>query len=205
MLTFFHAPHSRSSATHWLLAELGVPYETRIVDIRSAAGVPVSYRSIQAHGKVPAIIHDGVTVTERAAIAAYLADAFPQAGLAPAIGDRRRGPYLSWLAYVDAVLDPAICAHLNGWDYDPRGVSFGRLSDALSHIERTLAASPYVVGERFTAADTALGSAVYWGLDILKVIPETPVFRGYLNRVSRRASFHATIGSDAVESMAEAA
>lgn len=205
MLTFFHAPHSRSSAIHWLLAELGIPFETRIIDLREGRSAPLSYRSIQAHGKVPAIIHDGVTITERAAIAIHLADAFPEAGLAPALGDRRRGPYLSWLAYVDAVLDPAICAHLNRWQYEPRGVSFGTLADALAHVERTLAASPYVTGDRFTAADVALGSALYWGLDIIGVIPETPVFRGYLDRVSRRAAFHRTIGEDPAESMAEAA
>lgn len=205
MLTFFHAPHSRSSAIHWLLAELGIPFETRIVDIRAAGGVPVSYRSIQAHGKVPAIVHDGITVTERAAIAIHLCDAFPDAGMAPPVGDRRRGPYLSWLTYVDAVLDPAITAHMHRWQYEPRGVAFGTFDDALAHVERTLAASPYVTGESFTAADVALGSALYWGLDILKVIPETPVLRGYLDRVSRRPTFHRTIGEDPAESAAEAA
>ena len=205
MLTFFHAPHSRSSAIHWLLAELGIPFETRIVDIRSAGGAPASYRSIQAHGKVPAIVHDGVTVTERAAIATYLADAFPDAGLAPAPGDRRRGPYLSWLIYVDAVLDPAICAVLNGWQYEPRAVSFGLLADALANIERTLSRSPYVTGDRFTAADVALGSALHWGLDVLMLIPETPAFRAYLDRVGRRSAFHRTIGFDPAEDMSEAA
>lgn len=142
MLTFFHVPHSRSSAIHWLLAELGIPFETRIVDSRSRRGAALSERSIQAHGAVPAIIHDGVTITGRAAIAIHLADAFPAAGLAPALGDRRRGPYLSWLASVDAVLDPAICAHLESRRSVTCGVAVGTLAEVLAHVERALAASP---------------------------------------------------------------
>lgn len=205
MITFFHAPYSRSSGIHWLLAELGVPFETRIVDIRAPGGAPENYRAIQAHGKVPAIIHDGVTVTERAAIATYLADAFPEAGLAPAIGDRRRGGYLSWLTYADAVLDPALCARLHGWDYEPRGVSFGALEDALAHLEASLSASPYLLGDRFGAADVAIGCTLHYGIAVLKLIPDRPVFRAYLGRLTRRPAFARTIGDDTFLGLAEAA
>ena len=110
MLTFYHAPWSRSSGVFWLLEELGVDYSLEIVDIRAKGGVAESYRAIQPNKKVPAIVHDGVTVTERAAICIHLADAFPEAGLAPAIGDPRRGPYLTWMVYSDSVFDPAVAA-----------------------------------------------------------------------------------------------
>ncbi len=205
MTTFFHAPFSRSSGIHWLLAELGVPFETRIIDIRSEEGVPTAYRAIQAHGKVPAIIHDGVTITERAAIAAYLADTFADAGLAPSVGDRRRGPYLSWLTYADSVLDPALCARWHRWEYDPRAVSFGALEDAVAHLERTLAGSPYLLGDRFSAADIAIGCGLYYGIDIMKLIPDCPVFRAYLGRLTRRPAFARTIGDASLESFSQAA
>ena len=91
MLTFYHAPGTRSGAVRWLLEELQVPYELTIVDIRAQGGAPEEYRRIQPSKKVPAIVHDGVAVHERAAIFAYLCDAFPNAGLAPPIGDPRRG------------------------------------------------------------------------------------------------------------------
>jgi len=109
MLKFYHAPWSRSSNVLWLMEELGVPYEIEQVDIR--AGVPESYRAIQPNKKVPAISHDGVIITERAAISIYLADAFPQAGLAPKIGDKDRAAYLTWLVYADSVFDPAVALH----------------------------------------------------------------------------------------------
>lgn len=189
MLTFYHAPQSRSASILWLLEELEIPYETEIVDIRAEGGAPESYRKIQPHKKVPAIVHDGVTVTERAAIAIYLADAFPQAGLAPPVGDPRRGPYLTSLVYTDAVIDPVFVAKAMGWTYEARGVGFGRFEDMVRRLEDTLTEHPYAVGDTFTAADTQLGSAVHWGLDIMKLLPETPALRGYLQRVSDRPGF----------------
>lgn len=194
MLTFYHAPHSRSSVTEWLIAELGAPHEVAVVDIRAPGGAPESYRAIQPHRKVPAIVHDGVTITERAAIALHLADAFPGAGLAPPAGDPKRGPYTSWLVYADAVLDPAIVARRLGWS-ETSGASFGLLEDALAHIARTLGDGPYLLGQRFTAADVAIGSALFWGTEILKLIPARPVFRDYLGRLAARPAFQRTMGA----------
>ena len=97
MLKFYCTPWSRASGVFWLLEELGQPYQIELVDIRAPGGVAESYREIQPNKKVPAIDHDGTVVTERAAICIYLADAFPQAGLAPAIGDIRRSAYLTRL------------------------------------------------------------------------------------------------------------
>src|SRR4051812_2848558 len=115
MLKFYHAPWSRSSGIHWLLEEIGQPYEIAPVDIRAPGGAPESYRDIQPNKKVPAIDHDGTIVTERAAICLYLAETFPEAGLAPAAGDASRAAYLTWLVYADSVLDPALAAKAHGW------------------------------------------------------------------------------------------
>jgi glutathione S-transferase len=195
MLKFYHAPWSRSSNTLWLMEELGVPYELEHVDIRQEGGVPEKYRAIQPNKKVPAIEHDGVVITERAAIAIYLCDAFPQAGLAPRQGDKDRGPYLTWLVYADSVFDPAVAAHALGWEYDKNNFSFGGFDDLVANLERRLSSSKFVAGERFTAADIALaGSMAYvmgqgW-------LPEKPVFADYVARATDRPAARRTDEKD---------
>jgi glutathione S-transferase len=188
MLTLHHAPMSRSESILWLLEELAVPYRTELVDIRADGGPPDGYRRIQPHKKVPAVVHDGVTITERAAIATYLCDAFPEAGLAPPIGDPRRASYLTWLVYTDAVVDSSMVAKANRWD-NVKASAFGLFDDMVANIERTLGAHPYIAGERFTAADTQLGTALRWGLDHMKIFPELPVFRSYLARIQARPGY----------------
>jgi len=197
MLKFYHAPWSRSSGVHWLLEELGVPYETEIIDIRAPGGVPESYRAIQPNKKVPAIDHDGTIVTERAAICIYLSDTFPQAGLAPAIGDKARATWLTWLVYSDSVFDPAIAAKAQGWTYNSNSFSFGAYDDMVQHLEKTLSSRPYIAGDRFTAADTQIGSGIYFVTNILKAFPDKPVFRDYLARLQERPAYQRYLAKDA--------
>ncbi|UJR86200.1 glutathione S-transferase family protein [Sandaracinus amylolyticus] len=189
MIKLFHAPYSRSSAIVWLLEELGVPYQLEIVPIRAQGGAPEGYREIQAHKKVPAVVLNGVTITERAAIALHLAESFPETGLAPRFGDPRRAAFLSWLVYSDAVLDPAIAARLSDWSYLPLGISFGTLDDAVRHLDRALSASPYLVGDRFTAADVQIGAMLHYAVSIGEAITPTPAMRAYLDRVRARPAF----------------
>ena len=198
MLTFYHAPQSRSFGILWLLEELGVPYEMELVDIRSEAGPPEDYRAIQPNKKVPAIVHDGTIVTERAAICLYLAETFPQAGLAPAPGDPARAAYLTALVYTDAVLDPIIAMKATGIAYPPRNVSFGSFDDAVANLERLLGARDYAAGDRFSAADTQLGSGIHFGMNILGVLPRLPVFEAYLGRVLSRPALQRTLEKDGV-------
>lgn len=186
MLKFYHAPWSRSSAVLWLLEELGVDYEMIEIDIRQDGGVPEDYRRIQPNKKVPAIEHDGIVITERAAITTYLADAFPQAGLAPAIGDPMRGPYLTMLVYCDAVFDPAVSADAQGWQYEGNQFSFGRFEDVVNYLDRILTERPYAAGDRFTAADVQLGLSIGYTMDNLGVLPERPSFRAYMDRLKDR-------------------
>ena len=196
MLTFYHTPATRSGSIRWLLEELGVPYELQVVDIRADGGAPESYREIQPNKKVPAIVHDGVAVHERSAICIYLCDAFPAAGLAPPPGDPRRGPYLSWLVYNDAVIDPVLGAKFAGWTYDKMGVSFGSYDDMARNLETTLTRTPYLTGDAFTAADLLVGGAVNFAARIMKTLPETPALGAFIDRVTRRPAFIAAIAKD---------
>ena len=195
MLTFYHAPQSRSFSILWLLEELGEPYDMQLVDIRGEDGAPESYRAIQPHKKVPALVHDGVIVTERAAITLYLGDAFPRAGLAPAVGAPDRAAYLTALVYTDAVLDPIIATTALGIDYQPRSVSFGSRDDAVTHLETRLA-SGHAAGERFTAADTQLGSAIHYGMKIIGALPRRPVFEAYMERMLARPALQRTLAKE---------
>ncbi|WP_315927953.1 glutathione S-transferase family protein [Mesorhizobium sp. SP-1A] len=189
MLKFYCLPWSRASGVFWLLEELGRPYQIELVDTRSPGGVPESYRAIQPNKKVPAIDHDGTVVTERAAICIYLADAFPEARLAPAIGDKRRAAYLTRLVYCDSVFDPAVAARAQGLEYTGNSFSFGLFEDMVANLEKLLAAEPYAVGDSFTAADTQLASGIHFTMNILNVLPKLPVFEQYLARATDRPAY----------------
>ena len=189
MLKFYHAPFSRSAGVFWLLEELGQPYEIELIDIRAPGGVPESYREIQPNKKVPAVVHDGIVVTERAAICLYLADTFPAAGLAPPLGDKRRAPYTTWLVYCNSVFDPAVAARAQGWEYQSNNFSFGLFEDMVANVERLLLRQPYAVGDSFTAADTQLAAGIHFTMNILKVLPRQPAFIDYVARATDRPAY----------------
>ena len=189
MITFYHAPWSRASSIHWLLEELGVPFSFSAVAIRAKEGVPEAYRSIQPNKKVPAIDHDGTVVTERAAITIYLADVFAEAGLAPAPGDSARARYLTWLVYADSVLDPVVAAKGHGIDFMGPRYSYGSFAEMVANLEKALSSGPYIVGDRFTAADTQIGSGIHYATNVLRVLPDNPVFKAYLDRLAARPAF----------------
>jgi glutathione S-transferase len=188
MLTLYHAPRSRSFRILWLLEELGVPYETKIVSIRRADGSGAEepgYRRIHPHGKVPAIVHDGVPVFETPAVALYLTDAFPRAGLGPTVGDKLRGPYLSWLAYSTGVLEPALLEKVLNVPHRVSTFGWGPPAEVEALLEDTLSAGPYLLGDRFSAADVVLGGSIAFLLQ-MKVWPATPLFTAYAERLAAR-------------------
>lgn len=186
MLKFYHAPLSRGSTILWLLEEIGEPYEIVEMDIRADGGADEAYRAIQPNKKVPAIEHAGTVITERAAIAIYLAEAFPQAGLAPAPGNADRAAFLTWTVYADSVLDPCVSARAHGLTYGSNDYSFGLFDDLVANLERRLTESAFIAGPRFSAADVQVASSVNFTMNILKVLPERPVFKDYLSRTYDR-------------------
>jgi glutathione S-transferase len=154
MITLYHAPKSRSTRMIFLLEELGVPYEIKIVSIRRGDGSGAADAgNPHPHAKVPAIRNGNETVFESSAIVAYLTDTFPQANLAPKPGERGRGQYLTMLAYYGDVLEPAFVSKFLKMDV-PRGTAgWVVVDEAMAFIDKTLTAHPYIAGEKFTGAD----------------------------------------------------
>ncbi|MEX0953690.1 MAG: glutathione S-transferase family protein [Rhizobiaceae bacterium] len=189
MLQFYHAPFSRAFGVFWLLEELGADYERVDIDIRAEGGTDEAYRNVQPSKKVPAIEHDGVVVTERAAITIFLAEAFPEMGLSPAVGDPIRPAYLTWNVYCDSVFDPVLCARAHGLEYENNDYPFGLFDDMIANLERHLSSNEFAAGDRFTAADTQLGSAVSYTMNVLKLLPERPAFKDYASRMESRPAY----------------
>lgn len=187
-LVFYTNPMSRGQIVRWMLEEVGAPYRTQILGYGTSMKGP-AYLAINPMGKVPAIVHDGKTVTECAAICAYLADAFPEAGLAPAPADR--ADYYRWLFFAAGPLEQAITARHFGIEPDAeqqRMAGFGTLGLALDALEGAVAGKAFVAGDRFSAADVYVGSQIDWGLQF-GTIPSRPAFEAYVTPLRERAGY----------------
>ena len=187
-LIFYTNPMSRGQIVRWMLEEVGVPYETRILGYGTSMK-DAAYLAINPMGKVPAIVHNRRTVTECAAICAYLADAFPAAGLAPAGAER--ADYYRWLFFAAGPLEQAITAKQFGFEPDAdqqRSAGFGTLDHALDALEGAVAGKAFVAGGRFSAADVYVGSQIDWGLQF-GTIPSRPAFEAYVAPLRERAGY----------------
>ncbi len=189
MLTLYHRPNSRSSRFLWLLEELETPYEIKLVTIRAGDGSGVlDPHNPHPHGKVPVIVHDGVTVFESAAICAYLTDAFPKAGIGPKIGEPMRGPYLSLLAYYAGVLEPAFMSKFLSTPV-PRGTAgWVVVEEAMAFIDKTVGERPFIAGDKFSAADILYATTfVLFGKS--PMMPKTANVDAYVQRCIARPAF----------------
>jgi glutathione S-transferase len=186
-LVFYTHPQSRGRIVRWMLEEIGQPYHTELLDYDTTMKAP-AYLAVNPMGKVPAIRHGGTLVTEAAAICAYLADAFPQAGLAPPLGDRLRGPYYRWLFFVAGPLEAAWTNKAMGFVVPPereRMMGYGRFETVIDVLEGAVSRGQYVVGDRFTAADVYLGSSIGFGMQF-GMIEKRAAFERYWQRLSSR-------------------
>ncbi len=196
-LIFYHNPQSRAATVHWMLEEAGAPYETRFISLKSGEQRQPAYLSINPMGKVPAIQHKGVVVTEVAAICCYLADEFPQHHLAPAIGDPQRGSYLRWMFFVPSCLEPACIDHaLKREAAKPAMVGYGDYDTTMQVTARALTQGPYLLGDRFTAADVVLGSLLRWTM-MFQITPQLPEFVAYVERLNERPAYKRANARDA--------
>ncbi len=196
-LVFFHNPHSRAAMTRALLEELGAEYELCVIDFRRNEQLSEDYRAINPMGKVPAIRHDGVVVTETIAIYIYLADLYRQAGLAPALDDPRRGAYLRWLVFYAACFEPAIADRAMKRDPGPRAQSpYGDFDSVLNTITAALTPGPWLLGERFSAADVLWGNALRW-ITSFGTVEATPSIKQYVEQVMARPAQQRALQADA--------
>jgi glutathione S-transferase len=184
-LIFYTNPMSRGRIIRWMLEEIGAPYETVILDYASTLKGP-EYLAINPMGKVPAIRHGDTVVTEGAAICAYLADVFPDAGLAPSAD--ARGDYYRWLFFGAGPVEAAVTARSLGFEpkaEQKRMAGFGDLADTLNALEGAVGRSEFLAGDRFSAADVYTGSQIGWGMQFGS-IDKRPAFTAYWDRISSR-------------------
>ncbi|HET8899077.1 MAG TPA: glutathione S-transferase family protein, partial [Rhodanobacteraceae bacterium] len=183
---FFHNPHSRANMTHALLEELGAAYEPCVIDFRHHEQLSPDYLAINPMGKVPAIRHDGVVVTETVAIFIYLADLYREAGLAPAPDDPDRGTYLRWLVFYAACFEPALGDRAMQREPAPRAQSpYADFDTTLNAITQALQPGPWLLGDRFSAADVLWANALAWATGF-QIIEHTPLIDAYMQRVLDR-------------------
>jgi glutathione S-transferase len=196
-LTHFHAPHTRSFSTLVLFEELGVDCDRQVLSIEKEEHLSPAYRAINPMGKVPAIKHGDAVITEQVAIALYLADLFPEKGLAPALTDPLRGPYLRWMVFYAACFEPAVVDRALQREPGRRAMSpYGDYDTVMDTLSAQLATGPWLLGERFTAADVIWGTALQWTTQF-KIVSATPEIAAYIARFAARPAIARAQAKDA--------
>lgn len=204
-ITFFHAPHTRSGATRALFEELGVDYELHVLDFKAGEQRQPAYLAINPMGKVPAIRHGDALITEQPAVFLYLADLYPDAQLAPPLGDPLRGPYLRWMVYYGSCFEPAVLdKSIQREPLSPTACAYGDYDTMLKTLTDQLEKGPWLLGGTFTAADVLWGTALNWTTQF-KLVPELPVLRGYIDRVLARPALQRAAEADAALAASQAA
>jgi glutathione S-transferase len=186
-LIFYTNPQSRGRTVRWMLEEIGEPYETEVIAYDQIKGE--RYLAVNPMGKVPAIRHNGRVVTECAAICAYLADVFPQAGLAPR--DDEKADYYRWLFYAAGPVEQAVTNKAAGWEPaedKQRMFGYGNFDKVVVVLDELLSLRPYVCGERFTAADVYAGSQIMFPMQF-GMLPKLPSFEAYAARLAGRDAY----------------
>ena len=196
-VTLYHSPNTRSSGALTLLEELGAPYHLDIVDMKAGEQRQPAYLAVNPMGKVPAVKHGEALITEQVAIFLYLADLFPEAGLAPPIRDPLRGPYLRWMVFYAACFEPAVIDRSTQKDPAPLSMSpYADFDTMFKTLTGQLAKGPYLLGERFSAADVLWGGALTW-TTMFKLVPELPVITSYVQRAGARPAVARVKAKDA--------
>ncbi len=186
-LTLYTNPMSRGRIARWMLEEIGEPYETVVLDYGTTMKAP-EYLAINPMGKVPAIRYGDMIVTEGAAICAFLADMFPDRGLAPPPGNPKRGTYYRWLFFAAGPVEAAVTAKSLGLlaPADKKAMAgYGSFEETIDCLEAAVRDGPYICGEQFTAADVYVGAQIAWGI-MFGSIDKRSVFEDYVNRIQSR-------------------
>jgi glutathione S-transferase len=203
-LVFYHAPNTRSTGVRVLLEALGAPFEMRVLNAKKGEQRQPAYLAVNPMGKVPAIVHRGALITEQPAIFIYLADLFPASGLAPALGDALRGPYLRWLAFYGGSFEPALIDRALQRAPGSLAMSpYGDFETMFETLVAQLARGPWILGDRFSAADLLWGTALGW-VTAFKLVPERAEVLAYAERVNARPAAVAVRAREAELAAAQA-
>lgn len=199
-MTLYTNPWSRGRIVRWMLEEIGVEYDVEIKEYGSSIK-SADFLAINPMGKVPALVHGDVVVTEVAAICAYLADRFPQSNLAPAAGSAARGVYYRWLFFIAGPFEMATTATTYEWPINSENaavVGCGLIPDSINAMEKALMNGPYICGEQFTAVDVLAASNLGWYIE-QKILEPRAIFSEYVQRLQNRpAAIRANALDDAL-------
>jgi glutathione S-transferase len=199
VMKLYWAPHSRAIRAIWLLEEIGRPYERVLVDIRHGGQNDAEFSRANPLKKVPALVDEGICVAESAAICAYLADKFPETRLAPRLDDPLRGPYLQWLFFVAANMEPAFLQRAMNLQVDPIQAGWGSFERVIGVIEDAIADREWLLGTQFSAADILMATGLYFGMNVMSVVPKTPVLVDYIARAGARPALQRASAIDSGE------
>jgi glutathione S-transferase len=196
-LTLYHIAPSRSSIVHWMLEEVGAPYDIHLLSMKRGENRAPDYLAVNPMGKVPALRHGDVVITEAAAICTYLADEFPDRKLNIPVGNPRRGIYLKWLFFGPSCIEPAIMdrAFPRKEDAPIGALGYGNYDTVIDVVAKAVAGGPYIMGAEFTAADVVIGSGLRWGMQF-KLLPERPEFLAYTGRLAQRPALQRAESKD---------
>lgn len=204
-LVHYHAPKTRSFGTRWLFEELGSPpHVLKVLNMKKGEHKSPEFLAINPMGKVPTVTADGVPVSEVGAIAIFLADLFPEANLAPNLDDPARGTYLRWIVFNHGDVEPAVmdkARNIQPGGLPPSALCYGSYDDTVNALVSAVRTGPYILGERFSAADVVLGGAIRW-LTLFKLLPDKPEFASYVERITARPAFKRAMEKD--EELAQA-
>ena len=188
-MKFYWAPNSRSFRILWLLEELGRPYERVLIDIRKGEQNRSGYDAVNPLRKVPALEDDGQLVSESGAIALFASERVPEVGLAPPPGDPQRGDFLRWLFFEAGCIEPAYAQKGKGWEIDKMSAAWGSFDLVIDVLERALREGPWLLGDRFTAADVMVASDLWYGIHLFKIVEARPALTAYVDRCAAREAF----------------
>ena len=188
-MKLYWCPRTRSFSALWLMEETGQPYERVLIDLNKNDQKSPDYLKINPMGKVPAIQDGDVSVAESAAICAYVAERYPEAKLAPPVGDPRRAKYLQWLFFGPGCIEPAMVQVSTKIEMNPVAAGWGDAQRVFDVLDDALAKGPWLLGETFSAADIIIGSGLNFSVRLFKMIASRPSFEAYIERCMARPAF----------------
>jgi glutathione S-transferase len=189
MIKLYWSPRSRSFSAIWLMEESGLPYERMLTDISTGAQKAPEYLAVNPMGKVPGLQDGDAALGEAAAICAYVADRYPETNLAPAVTDPLRARYLQWLFFSPSCIEPAIIQIYTKLEVPPSTAAWGSATQTFDVLDAALQKGPWILGEKFSAADVMIGSGLNFAVRMFKMLPSRPSFDAYLERIVARPAF----------------